>query len=750
MTTTTIIKPIAKDQSADTIADFIKSLYRYVDNGSLELRTFTPDNKTGPRIFLNFNSLDTLHHFCKHNSSLNVYFGVATRDGRAGKKENIVQIPSVWCDIDFKDIAEDEAHIKLSEFPFKPSIVIHSGGGIHCYWVLSEPAGMRDIPLLESYNKRIAQALGGDSKACDAARILRMPKTWNVKPEYDSPRPVEIMESNDFEYCLDDFQILPEPDQICDKAQIQTCEKSTPYGLVAVESLLADLKNAESGSRNDTLNKTSFRIGRLIAGGEVSEVDAETALTITALDIGLHANETTATIKSGITAGKKKPLTAPGRAYGDYEHTEDGYAQVASNKFNGQFLYDHTIGKWYIWTGHYWCPDLVGLVHNNTRNLIRELNWKKDKSHDSRAKKSFSTNVTGFMANDPVFASTNERWDRDPFLLGTPGGVVDLRKGVMRPGQKKDFITKQTAVVPADNNNAPLWEKFLLDSTGNDIGCIRFLQQICGYFLTADTSEHALFFVHGPGGNGKSVFLTVIQSILNDYSKTAAMNTFMASRYDQHPTDLAMLCGSRLVTASETEEGRRWAEAKIKQLTGGDIITARFMRQDFFSFTPQFKLLIVGNHAPRLNNVDDALRRRFNIIPFTRKPQNPDRHLTDKIKDEFPNILRWMIDGCIDWQANGLVRPQMVVNATKDYFDEQDLFGQWIDDCCVTSKYTRASTKELYASWEAFNNDCGECAGTQKVFSQNLNKYGFNRCRFRQNGKMHRGFSGIGLASDRV
>ena len=152
---------------------------------------------------------------------------------------------------------------------------------------------------------------------------------------------------------------------------------------------------------------------------------------------------------------------------------------------------------------------------------------------------------------------------------------------------------------------------------------MRFLQQIVGYCLTGDTREHALFFIYGPGGNGKSVFLNTVSAIIGDYATTAAMDTFVASKSDRHPTDLAGLRGARLVAASETEEGRAWAEAKIKAITGGDPISARFMRQDFFTYRPQFKLVIVGNHKPVLKNVDDAAERRFNIIPFDESRHGP-------------------------------------------------------------------------------------------------------------------------------
>ena len=208
--------------------------------------------------------------------------------------------------------------------------------------------------------------------------------------------------------------------------------------------------------------------------------------------------------------------------------------------------------------------------------------------------------VEQFAQADPVFAVTSEVWDRDPFILGTPGGTVDLRTAEMRPANQTDFITRLTAIAPAESPDCPLWLDFLNKATGGDTELARFLRQWCGYSLTGDIREHALLFIHGQGGNGKGVFLGTLNGILGDYCTMAAMDTFTAAAGERHPTDLARLKGARMVTASETEEGRAWAEVRINQLTGGDKIAARFMRQDFFEFTPQFKLTVIGNHRPAL------------------------------------------------------------------------------------------------------------------------------------------------------
>jgi putative DNA primase/helicase len=217
-----------------------------------------------------------------------------------------------------------------------------------------------------------------------------------------------------------------------------------------------------------------------------------------------------------------------------------------------------------------------------------------------------------------------------------------------------------------------------------------------------------------------------------DYAVNAPADTFTASNHDRHPTELAMLRGARLVAASETEQGRAWAENRIKQLTGGDPITARFMRGDFFTFDPEFKLMIIGNHQPTLANVDDATRRRFNIVPFLHKPTSPDLRLSDKLKAEWPAILRWMIDGCLDWQAHRLTRSQSVLEATAAYFDEQDLFGQWLATCCEVREgkdRLTESTAKLFASWKGFAAQAGEKAGSHKGFSMEMKKRKFQQGR---------------------
>jgi putative DNA primase/helicase len=343
--------------------------------------------------------------------------------------------------------------------------------------------------------------------------------------------------------------------------------------------------------------------------------------------------------------------------------TEDSAALQFVDLHGDKMRYCHSTGAWFRFNGVSWTKDETWFVFQQIRELNRNLAKQDKKSGVSKT--SFAAGVERFAKVDQRVAVTFENWDADPWLLGTPGGTVDLRTGELRESRRQDGVTKLTSVAP-DVSECPLWRKFLDEATNNDDEMIVFLQQWCGYCLTGITREHSLVFVHGGGGNGKGVFLNVVSNILNDYAVTAAMDTFTASRNDRHSTELAMLRGARLVTASETEEGRAWAEARIKQMTGGDPITARFMRQDFFTYKPNFKLTIIGNHKPVLRNVDDATRRRFLIVPFRHKPEKPDRELEQKLMAEAPAILQWMIEGCLDWQAKTLVKPQSVLDETNE------------------------------------------------------------------------------------
>jgi P4 family phage/plasmid primase-like protien len=284
---------------------------------------------------------------------------------------------------------------------------------------------------------------------------------------------------------------------------------------------------------------------------------------------------------------------------------------------------------------------------------------------------------------------------------------------------------------------------FLARITDQNSELQRFSQRMSGYALTGITREHALFFPYGTGANGKSVFITTISNVMSDYAKTAPMEAFTASTNEHHPTDLAGLQGARLVTATEVEDGKHWAESKLKRLTGGDKIAARFMRQDFFEFAPQFKLIIAGNHKPGLRAVDEAIRRRINLIPFTVTipEEERDKDLTEKLRVESGGILQWMIDGCLDWQQQGLNPPAVVREATEDYFAGEDAIGRWLEERCDIDPTHSSAIGDLFENWRGWCYRNAEPDCSQKRFSQYLEARGFARERSADT----RGFRGLTL-----
>lgn len=238
--------------------------------------------------------------------------------------------------------------------------------------------------------------------------------------------------------------------------------------------------------------------------------------------------------------------------------------------------------------------------------------------------------------------------------------------------------------------------------------------------------------------------MNVITTILGDYATNAAMDTFMDTRGDRHPTDLAGLRGARLVSSTETEQGRRWNESKLKAITGGDKISARFMRQDFFEYTPQFKLVIAGNHKPAIRNVDEAMRRRLHLIPFTVTvpPQRRDPRLTEKLLAERDAIMAWAVQGCLLWQQHGLKPPVIVAAATDEYFEAEDAMGRWLEERCDLDPNATGLTAQLFADWKRWAEEAGEYVGSQRRFSDQLVTRGFDKWR---NAAGNRGFRGLAL-----
>lgn len=437
----------------------------------------------------------------------------------------------------------------------------------------------------------------------------------------------------------------------------------------------------------------------------------------------------------------------PAEAVPDHvEGNEDAVALAFAATKAGTCLYDHTAGCWYIWQTGRWARDNRNSIFNTAREFARVIRDKINDAPTSMAKIAFAAAVERAARSDPRLAASQEVWDTDPWLLGVPGGVVDLRTGITKPSDPSLYISRQTSVAPAPPGTpAPIWTKFLADATGGDEKLQAFLQRLAGYMLTGQVNEEVLSFFYGDGGNGKGVFLGAIAAVMAEYAVSVPIEVFTAGSRLNVEYYRAQMAGARLVTASETETQATWAEAQIKEMTGNENpLPARHPYGHPFNFWPQFKIALVGNHAPKLKGRTPAMERRLRILPFDNKPAEPDLGLKEKLRAEHPAILAWAIAGCLAWQADGLGTAPAVTAATAAYFEQQDGFKRWIEECCVLDPKRSVKSSVLFAAFNAWTRDNGEEPVTGNTFAELIDRTkGLSRRRSRD-GRM---VDGIGFAA---
>jgi putative DNA primase/helicase len=360
-------------------------------------------------------------------------------------------------------------------------------------------------------------------------------------------------------------------------------------------------------------------------------------------------------------------------------------------------------------------------------------NWAM-KSLDARRLKA----MVELARSEPGIPVVPDDLDRNGWLLNLRNGTLDLKAATLRPHRQADNITRVCRVQYDSAATCPTWQRCLDRWQHGNVEMIGYLQRAVGYSLTADVGEQCLFFLHGDGANGKSVFLGTILALLGDYAIQAIAELLMMKHSETHPTERADLHGRRFVATIETEDGRRMAEALMKQLTGGDRIRARRMRQDFWEFTPTHKIWLAANHKPSIRGTDYATWRRVKVIPFavTIPPEERDPHLPAKLQAERAGILAWAVRGCLEWQRRGLDEPAEVRAATEAYRQEQDVVSAWIAECCVTGPDYRCRGSALLASISAWCKTASETTPTQRTLGQRLETLGYER--YTNNGTWYR------------
>lgn len=355
--------------------------------------------------------------------------------------------------------------------------------------------------------------------------------------------------------------------------------------------------------------------------------------------------------------------------------------------------------------------------------------------------------MLGLARSDASVAVTHERLDADPWLLNVENGTVDLRTGKLRPHDRRDLCTKLAPVVYDPNAKCPTWDSFIDRAMGGDPELVAYLRRVVGYSITGSTREHILGFFFGGGANGKSTFLVTIGAMLGDYAGPAPRGLLFRARGERHPTEYAALHGKRFVTLAEIEAGASFDEALVKDLTGGDVISTRRMREDFWSFVPSHKLFIAGNSKPTVRGDDDGIWRRLRLVPFTVTipERERDTRLPEKLCAELPGILAWAVRGCLEWQAQGLGDPPAVTAATRDYRTESDTIGDFFRSCLTFTadgRIARKELRELYERW-AKDNGYDHLAGPKKI-AERLRAQGVSECTVRGvDARVYDGWKGV-------
>jgi putative DNA primase/helicase len=422
------------------------------------------------------------------------------------------------------------------------------------------------------------------------------------------------------------------------------------------------------------------------------------------------------------------------------EHLTDlGNARRLVARYGQDMRYCHPWGRWLVWDGTRWAKDETGAVLRMAKDAVRNIYAEAAAAPDESTRKAIADHakrsesalriraMVSLAESEPGIPVLPGELDRDPWLLNVKNGTIDLRTGELRPHRREDMLTK---IVPVEYDPAaecPTWMAFLDRIMAGNRNLIGFLQRAAGYSLTASTQEQCFFLLHGTGANGKSVFLTTLLAATGDYGIQAAPDLLLKKSGESHPTEVADLFGARLVVATETEAGRRLAENLVKQLTGGDRLKARFMRQDFFEFGATHKIWLATNNKPVVKGTDYAIWRRIKLVPFTVTipPEERDKSLPDKLLQELPGILAWAVKGCLEWQARGLDEPAEVTAATNAYRDEQDVLGSFISDCCVVQPWAKVSARDLYRAYMKWCEENGEHPLAQRNFGMRLAERGF-------------------------
>lgn len=562
-----------------------------------------------------------------------------------------------------------------------------------------------------------------------------------------------------------------------------------PYGLRGLQAECAAVTSAPPGTRNVTLNRAAFSVGQLVAGGELDDAAASSALLAAALGCGLGEAEARRTIQSGMAGGARFPrhgeygkggpprpvpaaaaplpaaaavaTAVPPAAAGPppatpVEERKPLYTDLGNSwrfvKDHGEDLRHAGALGWLVWDGRRWKPEERDEVLERAKvtagSFWSLVPWEAPDEERKKVmvwalssqKANSIKNMMALAKSDPRVAAAAGDFDRDEWALNCWNGILELRTGELRRHTKADLVTKVCPVEYDPAAKAPRWEAFLA-RIFPEAEMREFLQRLVGYALTGSTREQVVAVLWGTGDNGKSVLTETLKEVLGDYAKTTTFDTFLVRKSQGPRDDIAALAGARLVTASEPEVGARLAEGVVKQLTGSETVAARKLYKDLFEFRPVFKPFLVCNHKPRIVGTDRGIWRRILLVPFTEviPEAEKDKDLPKRLRGELPGILRWALEGCLWWQREGLRVPAKVQAAITEYREEEDALIGFLDDCCVQEHKATVPVADLRHQYERWCHEEGIEPVKANLFGRMLTDRGFEGDKDHASTRIRRG-----------
>jgi P4 family phage/plasmid primase-like protien len=522
------------------------------------------------------------------------------------------------------------------------------------------------------------------------------------------------------------------------------------------------------GSRNNRLNAAAFSLGQLIGPGQLDRAEVERALLESAGRAGLGQQESIATIRSGISAGMLKPrdLSRVGadhsggsgippsgngegrggddgsldRTLAEKPKTDCGNAERLVARHGSNIRYCHPWSKWLRYDSRRWKTDDVGAVKQFAKDAARRVLREADTIDDKDARKAhvawaFTSESRARIESMLAMAESDggipilpDDMDRDVWLFNCLNGTLDLRTGHLRGHRRDDCITQLCPVEFDPSARCPLWLQTLNLFFADDAELIGYFQRLCGYALVGVIRDHVMPIAYGTGSNGKSTILgTLLETLGPDYAMKCPPDMLMTRKDNAHPTDRTDLFRKRLVVAIESETGRRLNETMVKELTGGDRIRARRMREDNWEFQPTHTLIMATNHKPVIRGTDRGIWRRLKLIPFTVSVDGDqdDKRMPEKLRQERPGILAWCVRGCLEWQEKGLDEPEAVKEATEGYRREQDVLADFLEEHTLQGTQCRVRCGELYARYKQEAEKGNQFAMSLTAFGEAMRERGF-------------------------